>query len=135
MAHSAFDVPKAELAVLQLLWQQGPCHRKQLAEALYPGRGTVAYTTVQKLLERLQAKGLVKPHEAPGPRAFAAAVSRDELIGHTLRTVADAYCDGSLAPLLTNLVRARPLTPGQVQELRDLLDGLLRQQKLGKKNR
>jgi predicted transcriptional regulator len=112
---------------LQRLWEHGPSNRRQLAETLYPGRGTVAYTTVQKLLERLQSKGCVKPHKGPGPRAFVAAVSREELMSRHLLDLADTFGNGSLAPLISNLVRARPLTAEQLQELRNLLDGLLRQ--------
>jgi predicted transcriptional regulator len=127
MARFSHDVTEAELAVLQRLWEHGPSSRRQLAEALYPGRGTVAYTTVQKLLERLQSKGCVKPHKSAGPRAFVAAVSREDLMSRHLLDLADTFGDGSLAPLISNLVRARPLTTGQLQDLRNLLDGLLRQ--------
>jgi predicted transcriptional regulator len=127
VARTPQDVTEAELAVLQVLWDRGPTSRRALAEALYPGGGAAGYTTVQKLLERLEVKGFVAPQAGDGPRTFAAVVSRDELISRRLLDMADAFCDGSLAPLLTNLVRARPLTAQQLQELRDLLDGLQQQ--------
>jgi predicted transcriptional regulator len=126
VARAPRDVTDAELAVLLELWGRGPSSRRQLAEALYPRGGTAAYTTVQKLLERLQVKGYVTLQPGPGPRTFAAAISRDELISRRLRDMADELCDGSLTPLLSNLVRARPLTSRQVQELRNLLDDLQR---------
>src|SRR5438270_282872 len=59
MPRTPQDVTDAELAVLQALWDGGPADRRRLAEALYPGGGPASYTTVQKLLERLQAKGSV----------------------------------------------------------------------------
>jgi BlaI family penicillinase repressor len=124
MARNPQDVTDAELAVLQALWDHGPMHRRQLAEALYPTGGAAAYTTVQKLLERLEAKGYVAQQPGHGLLTFAAVISRDDLISRRLLDVADKLCQGSLAPLLTNLVRARPLTAAQLQELRDLLDGL-----------
>jgi predicted transcriptional regulator len=133
VARASQDVTDAELAVLQELWGRGPSSRRQLAEVLYPRGGTAAYTTVQKLLERLHAKGFVAPQPGAGPRTFAAAVSRDELISRRLLDVADELCDGSLTPLLSNLVRARPLSKQQVQELRDLLDQLQRQPPRGKR--
>src|SRR5262249_28657053 len=107
--------------------------RRQLAEVLYPQGGTAAYTTVQKLLERLQAKGFVVLQTGPGPRTFAANVSRDELISRRLLDVADELCDGSLTPLLSNLVRRGRLPRRQVQELRDLLDQPQRQPPKGKR--
>lgn len=124
MPRTSHDVTDAELAVLQQLWEQGPVHRRQLADTLYPGEGTAGYTTVQKLLERLEAKGCVRRQAGDGPRTFVAAVTRDDLIRRRLVALADQLCDGSMTPLLTNLVRATPLTGEQLQELRDFLKGL-----------
>jgi predicted transcriptional regulator len=117
-------VTDAELAVLQVLWEQGPANRRQITNVLYPGGTPAHYTTVQKLLERLAAKSYVSADRAETPVRFAATISRDELISHRLRDVADTLCEGSLTPLLTNLVRAKPLSAREVQELRDLLDEL-----------
>ena len=53
------DVTEAELAVLQALWDSGPATIRQLVERVYRQKGTSVYATVQKLLERLEAKGFV----------------------------------------------------------------------------
>ena len=124
MARTPQAVTDAELAVLEALWDRGPSDRGQLGDALYPGKGSGGYTTVAKLLERLQAKGYVRHEPGQGRRTFAAAVTRDALISRSLLDVAEKLCDGSLTPLLTSLVRARPLSARQVQELRDILDRL-----------
>jgi predicted transcriptional regulator len=120
-------VTEAELAVLQALWERGPATRRQLADQLYPGGTTADYTTVQKLLERLEAKGYVSQRRDPAGLMFAAAVAREELISRRLRHVADKLCGGSLTPLLMNLVRARPLSAQELQELQELLQDLSRQ--------
>jgi BlaI family penicillinase repressor len=126
MARTPQDVTDAELAVLQVLWDRGPAHRRQLTDILYPGTGAAHYTTVQKLLERLSAKGYVVEKPSAGPRTFAPAVSREELISRRLRAVADKLCDGSLTPLLTNLIQTQQLSDREIQELRDLLEDLKR---------
>jgi predicted transcriptional regulator len=41
--------------------------------------------------------------------------------------VAEKLCGGSLTPLLMNLVRARPLTPQELHDLRALVKELSRQ--------
>ena len=135
MPNPARDVTDAELAVLQALWDRGPSSRRELAEGLYPDVGPAAYTTVQKLLERLEAKGYAAPCPGPGPRTFAAAVSRDDLISRRLRELAEQLCEGSLTPLLTNLVRAKRLTAREVQELHDQLDELKRRRRTGDRPR
>ncbi len=66
------DVTDAEMAVLQVLWDQGPANRRQITDLLYPGGGPALYTTVQKLLERLEAKGYVTKDRGEGVRTFTA---------------------------------------------------------------
>jgi BlaI family transcriptional regulator, penicillinase repressor len=118
------DVTDAELAVLQRLWEAGAATIRELTAVLYPGGGTSRYATVQKLLERLEGKGHVRRDAGEVPHRFAAAVGRGELIGRRLRTMADKLCGGALAPLLTNLVESRSLTPREIGELRVLIDRL-----------
>ena len=126
MARTPQDVTDAELAVLQVLWDRGPATRRQITDAIYPDGGPAHYTTVQKLLERLEAKGHVTKARGEGVRTFAAAVRREELISRRLQDVAAKLCGGSLTPLLMNLVRSQPLTPGELQELQDLVKELSR---------
>src|SRR5271165_4168268 len=107
MARTPRDVTDAELAVLQVLWDNGPATIRDLTDTLYPGGGAAQYATVQKLLERLECKDCVFRQRTPGAHVFAAALARDELIGRRLQDVAEKLCGGSLTPLLTHLVRTR----------------------------
>jgi predicted transcriptional regulator len=124
MARTPRDVTDTELAILQVLWDQGPATIRRLTDLLYPGGGTASYATVQKLLERLEAKGCVRRDRNTAAHTFAAAVGRDELIGRRLQAVAEQMCGGSLTPLLTHLVRARRLNARERRELRSLIDDL-----------
>jgi predicted transcriptional regulator len=126
MPRTPQDVTDAELAILQILWEEGPTTRRRITDVLYPAGGPAHYTTVQKLLERLEAKGYVAKTRADSVLTFQAVVGREELISRRLLDVADKLCGGSLTPLLLNLVRAKPLTAGEVAELRALLDTLTR---------
>jgi predicted transcriptional regulator len=118
------DVTDAELTVLQQLWDRGPATIRRLTDAVYP-RGTAAhYGTVQKLLERLEAKGYVTRDRTSWAHVFTAAVDRDAIIGRRLRVMAEKLCGGSMTPLLTNLLRAEELSPRERHELRALMDEL-----------
>src|SRR6266436_1362510 len=127
MARTPQDVTEKELAVLQVLWEQGPATRRQVTDVLYPGGGPAHYTTVQKLLERLEDKAYVTHVRGEGVLTFTAVVGREELISRRLQDVAEKLCGGSLTPLLMNLVRARPLTPQELHDLRALVKELSRQ--------
>jgi predicted transcriptional regulator len=121
MARKSQDITDAELAVLQILWDDGPATIRQLTDRLYPGGSAAQYATVQKLLERLEGKGHVRRDRRSAVHVFRAALVRDELIGRRLRAVADQLCGGSLTPLLTHLVRTEKLTDRERRELRTLI--------------
>jgi predicted transcriptional regulator len=130
MARTPQDVTDTELAILQILWDQGPCTRRQITDVLYPRGGTAQYATVQKLLERLEGKGFVTAkNRGLGVLTFAVTVDRDELISRKLQEMAEKLCGGSMTPLLMNLVRAQPLTDRQLDELRSFVEDLRRRGK------
>jgi BlaI family transcriptional regulator, penicillinase repressor len=124
MARTPQDVTDAELAVLQVLWEEGPLPIRRLAEVLYPGGKTAQYATVQKLLERLEGKGCVARDRTVAVHMFSAAIDRDELVGRRLRQVAEKLCGDSWTPLLTHLVQTEQLSGKERQALRQLIDDL-----------
>jgi predicted transcriptional regulator len=118
------DVPDAELAVLQALWDRGRATIRQLTDHLYPGGKASHYGTVQKLLERLENRGCVTRDRTPWPHVFEPAVDRETLIGWRLRETAEKLCGGAMTPLLLHLLRAEKLSPEERQELRSFLEQL-----------
>jgi predicted transcriptional regulator len=123
------DVTDAELAILEGLWESGPATIRQLVERVYGQEGTSVYATVQKLLERLEAKGCVTRDRTGTVHVFEAAIDRGGLIGRRLRAVADSLCGGSLTPLLTHLVQGGELSEKDRKELRSLIDRLDRKRR------
>jgi predicted transcriptional regulator len=115
-------VTDAELAVLQALWSMGLATIREIRDELYPGGETSEYATVQKLLERLEGKSLVRRTRSSIPHTFAAKVDRDQLLGRRLTDIADALCEGSMAPIVSHLVQRRGLTPKERSELRQLIE-------------
>src|SRR5437588_8736754 len=105
MARTPRDVTDAELAVLQVLWEQGPLPIRRLTEALYPEGTTAQYATVQKLLERLEGKECVARDRSLAVHVFKATIAKAELVGRRLREVAEKLCGGSWTPLLTHMVQ------------------------------
>jgi BlaI family transcriptional regulator, penicillinase repressor len=118
------DLPDAEVAVLNILWDRGPATIRQLADELYPNGNEAHYATVQKLLDRLEGKGCVGRDRSGWAHVFTAAVERDEIIGRKLQAVAEKLCGGSLTPLVTNLVRSKRLTAKERREIRKLMEEL-----------
>ena len=111
--------------MLEQLWAaDGAATIRGISDRLYPKGGSAHYATVQKLLERLEAKGFVRRDDTAMAHRFTPTVAREELIGRRLRAVADKLCGGSMTPLITSLVESRALTKRELSELRELIDRL-----------
>jgi BlaI family penicillinase repressor len=122
MTREPLSVTGAELAILEALWKQGAASIAELTTALYGKRTTSRYATVQKLLERLEAKQCVARDRSSFAHRFTATIERDELIGHRLQEVAEKLCEGSLTPLLLHLVGTAKLSPQDRKRLHELID-------------
>ncbi len=116
------DPSAAELDVLKSLWDLGPATIRRIADRLYPGGGTIEYATVQKLLDRLEAKRCVRRRRVDRVNVFVATIAREELIERRLRHAADDLCEGSLTPLLTHLVGTSRLRDTELRALRELVE-------------
>ena len=124
MARKSQDVTDAELAVLQVLWDRGQSNIRQLTEVVYPDDVDTQYSTVKRLLARMETKTQVARDRSESVHTFEAILSRDELVGRRLEGVASSLCDGSISPLLTHLANAKGLSKKQQQTLRQLIDEL-----------
>lgn len=124
MAPSGRDVTDAELAIMRVLWDAGPSTVRQLHERLYDGGGPSAHATVQKLLERLEAKAFVRRDRSGPVQRFEAVLVIEDLVDYRLRAFADQLCGGSLATLLSHLVDGRNVAAKDRKVLRDFLGQL-----------
>lgn len=122
MARQSRDVTDTELSILQVLWDRGEATVRDLVQELYPSGTPSDRATAQKLLQRLEEKSCVERNRSRSPHRFRAAIQREELIVRRLQSTAQDLCAGSLAALLTHLVRGQTLTTADRALLRELLD-------------
>ena len=115
-------VSDAELEVLKALWG-GPPGTVREVNARLRGRAW-AYTTVQTLLQRLEAKGYAASDKGGPAHVYRAAVSPEQLLGRRLRDLADRFGDGTASPLAHALVKGGQFTAEEIRRFRELLDRL-----------
>jgi BlaI family transcriptional regulator, penicillinase repressor len=118
----AQDITEGELAVLQQLWQKPGLSIRQLTERLYPKRTAAHYGTVQKQLERLEAKGFVSRDRSLFVHLFTAAIDRDALVGRRVDEMVDKLCEGSLTPIISHLLQNPKLSDQERRQLRAMVD-------------
>ncbi|MBP87700.1 MAG: transcriptional regulator [Planctomycetaceae bacterium] len=116
------SVTETELSILEFLWDTGPSTKRAIADALYPAQRDSDVATVQKLLQRLEAKGHVARDRSLMAHVFSAAAPKNEFVGRQLEAFAEKLSGGSLAPLVMHLVEGRRLTKRERNKLRALLD-------------
>ncbi len=115
-------VTDAELAILKLLWRHEQMTVRQLTDSLYPAGSNSDIATVQKLIQRLEKKKLVKRDRSTHAHLFVALITQNEFAGEQLAAMADKLSDGSMAPLLIHLVEKKKITKKEQAEIRQLLN-------------
>jgi BlaI family penicillinase repressor len=107
---------RAELELMELLWSRQSASVRDIHQAL-PARRRPAYTTVQTMLYRLEAKGAVRRAESPTrTNVFEPAISR--LATH--RRLIDDFMAlfGGRVELMARLVETGKLTLADIDEVR-----------------
>lgn len=113
----------AELAVMELLWEQDRLTARIIREQLYPDATRAQHGTVQRLLQRLEDKGFVERDRTLSVHLFSAAISREAYAASQLESLAEKLTGGSLAPLITHLMEERKLSRAEIKKLRQILKG------------
>lgn len=93
----------AELEVLQIIWEDGPCTVREVMDLLKPERPR-AYTSVMSLMNVMAEKGLL--NQKPKGRAFiySAKVSREKTQSSMLSDLLNRAFDGSANALVAHLL-------------------------------
>ncbi len=114
---------KGEMEVARLLWELGTATVRQVHQALPAGR-TIDFTTVQTYLRRLDNKGYVRSWLDGRTRVYAPRVKARTVIRETVDDLVERLFDGETLPLMRHLIEERGIGPGELAELRELLDSL-----------
>ncbi|HKT80638.1 MAG TPA: BlaI/MecI/CopY family transcriptional regulator [Vicinamibacterales bacterium] len=117
-----------ELQIMDAVWTNGPSSVREIQER-FPEKDRPAYTTVQTIVYRLEAKKAIRKLKKIGnAHIFEAAVSRrvaerrliDDLLG---------LFGGRTQPLVAHLIESGRLTLDDVEEARAELKRLARKER------
>jgi len=114
---------KMELQIMEVLWKQGQASIREVQEA-FPEKKRPAYTTIQTMVYRLEAKKAVRRVKKVGNfHIFEAAVSR-ELAQRKLIDEFLALFGGRAQPVMAHLIESGKLTLADVKEAEKILRDL-----------
>lgn len=121
MASDDARISDAEWDVLQALWARRRGTARDLAEDLDASRGW-ARTTVQTMLDRMTAKGLVTMRRVGNVKEFEPALKLAEARRSAWRRFVEHAFDGAVGSALQFIADDAKLTPKQREALRALLE-------------
>jgi predicted transcriptional regulator len=114
-------VTDAELEVMKLIWDHQPVSSGLIRKQLYPAGSASDHATVQKLLQRLEAKGVIERDRSSSPHTFRALVSCGDLAGQQLDALAEKLTDGSLVPFILHAIGRKRLSAEERAAILELL--------------
>ena len=119
---------KLEMRVMEALWNQGPSSVREIQEQ-FPKKGKPAYTTVQTMVYRLEAKGAVRrAKKISNANIFEATISREAARNRWIDDVL-ALFGGRSQPVMAHLIETGKLTMEDIKEAEKLIKELGRKEK------
>jgi BlaI family transcriptional regulator, penicillinase repressor len=115
-------ITDGELSILQVLWDRGEATSRDITTALHEEVTDPKMASVQKLIERLEAKGCVERDRSERAHRFRPLVSHEQFLRSRLQALADRLCEGAIVPLVTTLLRSKRLPKKEREQLRQLVD-------------
>lgn len=119
---------KLELRIMETLWDRGVSSVREIQEAL-PEKDRPAYTTVQTMVYRLEAKKAVRRVKKIGnAHVFDAAISRSAAHRRLIDELLSLF-GGRTQPVMAHLIESGKLTLEDVKQAQQTLRKLARRDK------
>jgi predicted transcriptional regulator len=116
---------KLELNIMEALWTRGACSIREIHDA-FPKRGRPAYTTVQTMVYRLEAKAMLRrAKKISNAHIFEAVVTREVAQRRLVDDLLGLF-GGQAQPVMAHLIESGKLTMGDIKEAEKTLRALTR---------
>jgi BlaI family penicillinase repressor len=109
-----------QLAILRVLWDRGTATAAEITEALKESRG-LAQQTIATILTRLEKRGIVSHETRQRQYIYSAVLSEPEARRTLLAELTDRVFEGDVAALVSQLLSAREMSPGDLARVKALI--------------
>jgi BlaI family penicillinase repressor len=112
---------KMQLMIMQVLWERGRATARDITDALNRTQ-TVAHSTVQTLLRKLEAKG-ADAHKVEERTFYFYALAKEAKVArNAARDLVDRVFGGSVGGLISHLLKHERIPPDELEQLRRLIN-------------
>jgi predicted transcriptional regulator len=105
---------KLELQIMQVIWRQGASSVTEVQAGL---EQTLAYTTVQTMLNILHRKSKLQRKLDGRAFVYSATESQAKASAHAVRDLVDRIFGGSSEELVMSLIKSRQIDASKIAEL------------------
>jgi BlaI family transcriptional regulator, penicillinase repressor len=110
-----------ELEIMKMVWPLGRATVREVYDRLRDRR-TIAYTTVQTMMNILETKGHLRKEPGEKAQLYVPVRPQQAVVKSMVREFVDRVFDGSARPLLVHLIKEKGLTDRERRALQKLLD-------------
>lgn len=123
MAKNSLPRPTdAEIEILRVLWQRGPCTVREVQDTLNEAKPT-GYTTVLKLMQIMTDKGLVRRDERQRAHVYEARLAQEQTQQQMVSDLLERVFNGSASNLVMQaLATSKTTSSEELTEIRRMLD-------------
>ena len=111
----------AELEILRVLWNLGPCTVRQVHDELSQKRD-VGYTTMLKLMQIMTDKGLLLRDESERSHVYRAKQKETVTQKQLVKDLVSRAFGGSTEKLVMQALSSKKATAQEIADIRKLLD-------------
>ena len=112
----------AELGILRVLWDRGPCTVREVHDTLYADDGA-GYTTALKLMQVMHGKGLVERDDSQRAHVYRAAINKQRTQKRYLADMARRLFNGSTSQMVLHALGNHPgASREELAQIRALLN-------------
>ncbi len=119
-----FEPTRAELDILQVLWEDGPSTVRAVNEKLNAQKKAVQYTSTLKQMQLMAEKGMLLRDESSMKHVYSAAIEEQQTKGAMLDRFVDTLYKGSPSSLMMQLLGNKKTSREELDAIRNLLDNM-----------
>lgn len=119
---SKLEPTKAELEILQVLWQYGPSTVRFVNDQLNEQRREVNYTSTLKLMQIMADKQMLERDVSRMTHIYSAAIEEDQTKRHLLKRFVDVTFNGSASSLMMQLLGTGTTSRSELEAIKELLN-------------
>jgi BlaI family transcriptional regulator, penicillinase repressor len=112
---------KVQLQIMEVLWREGRATARQITDELSRAK-PIAHSTVQTLLRKLEAKGVITHEVEERTFIFRPLYQPSDITASATRELLSRVFHGSVYGLVAHLLQHETISPEERRRLRELID-------------